>query len=364
MQSPSRRIAGAELCPIPARSWDDVLTGFDDASIYQTVAYAGMRRRGRIEHWALKDRGEIRAAAQIVTLRVPWLRLGVAYGQWTPLWRRRGQPADVLCFGEMAARLAHEYVTRRGFALRLEPREAATSEGAEIRVLLEGLGFRRLPGDAYRTFTIDLSASLDEIRAGFSRAARRQLRIALRSDLSIETGDGPELVDALRKIHREMRSLKRFAQFVNPDSLPALQRTLASAARLQVMVAREHGREVAAIVCSPLGSSGLFYLGASNQRGRATRASYQLHWRMIEWLKQRGCTGYDLGGADPHLSPGTYRFKRSLAGPCAESRFLGVHQLDGGRTTRSLLLGAQALRGALRRLRIARARLASERRER
>src|SRR5690349_19413270 len=76
-------------------AWEEVLTGFDDATIYQSWAYGAVRwGAARVSHLVLRRDGEVVAAAQLRIARVPVLPLGVAYLRWGPLCRRRGLPLE------------------------------------------------------------------------------------------------------------------------------------------------------------------------------------------------------------------------------------------------------------------------------
>jgi lipid II:glycine glycyltransferase (peptidoglycan interpeptide bridge formation enzyme) len=44
------------------------------------------------------------------------------------------------------------------------------------------------------------------------------------------------------------------------------------------------------------------------------KGSYLLQWRMMQWLRQRGCRWYDLGGINPQRNPGVYHFKSGFGG--------------------------------------------------
>jgi lipid II:glycine glycyltransferase (peptidoglycan interpeptide bridge formation enzyme) len=49
---------------------------------------------------------------------------------------------------------------------------------------------------------------------------------------------------------------------------------------------------------------------------------------MIEWLKERGCHWYDLGGIDPENNPGVYHFKCGIAGKTGKDEtFIGEFDL-------------------------------------
>jgi len=67
-------------------------------------------------------------------------------------------------------------------------------------------------------------------------------------------------------------------------------------------------------ICSALGDTGIYLFGATSNRGIKCYASYLTHWRMLEWVKGRGCRRYDLNGINPEKNPGGYQFKSQLVG--------------------------------------------------
>ena len=65
--------------------WHDVLDRFSDANIYQAWSYEAMRRDERgMSHLLLRRNGEAVAAAQVKIVKVPFLKVGVAYVLWFP----------------------------------------------------------------------------------------------------------------------------------------------------------------------------------------------------------------------------------------------------------------------------------------
>src|SRR5471030_244654 len=102
--------------------WHDVLDRFIDANIYQTWSYEAMRRGERgTSHLLLRKDGETVAAAQVKIVKLPFLKVGVAYVRWGPMWRLRGREADPQVLSAALDAIRREYAVRRGLTLRMLP---------------------------------------------------------------------------------------------------------------------------------------------------------------------------------------------------------------------------------------------------
>jgi lipid II:glycine glycyltransferase (peptidoglycan interpeptide bridge formation enzyme) len=83
---------------------------------------------------------------------------------------------------------------------------------------------------------------------------------------------------------------------------------------MRVFLCKKENQPIAALVGSHLGNRGIYLLGATGDQGMKLKGAYLLQWRMIEWLKERGASNYDLGGYSPAKNPGTAQFKAGLSG--------------------------------------------------
>lgn len=83
---------------------------------------------------------------------------------------------------------------------------------------------------------------------------------------------------------------------------------------MRILVGLYGGKPCAGVIASSLGNTVLYLAGATANTGLESRASYALHWRVVETAKREGLEVCDLNGINPTRNPGTYRFKRDLAG--------------------------------------------------
>src|SRR5271170_8245022 len=94
--------------------WSTMLALFDDANIYQTSAYGGVRwGEKNLSRLVLKRDDEVLGIAQLRIIRPTPLKFGMAYLRWGPLCDRRGKPLNPEIFKIMAGALVDEYVSKR-----------------------------------------------------------------------------------------------------------------------------------------------------------------------------------------------------------------------------------------------------------
>ena len=111
-----------------------------------------------------------------------------------------------------------------------------------------------------------------------------------------------------------MRRRKTFETSVDVEEFGRIQQSLPERHRLRVMIAYEGEVAIAGLVVSAMGDTGIYLLGATGDAGLNAKGAYLLQWSLIAWLKENGCTRYDLGGIDPASNPGVYHFKKGLSG--------------------------------------------------
>ncbi len=165
-----------------------------------------------------------------------------------------------------------------------------------------------------RTFVLDLTPPLDELRKGLDQKWRNQLNRAEKNGLTITEGHEMDLFSQFVDLYTEMWQRKKFKEGVDINEFARIQRALPASKRMKVLICSSENKPVAGCVCSSVGLSGNYLLGATSDEGLRTKGSYLLQWRIIMWLKQLGCLYYDLGEIDPDRNPGVYHFKRGLSG--------------------------------------------------
>jgi hypothetical protein len=334
---------------IDASEWHARIGDFDDANIYHTWAYGAVHwSRGQLSHLTLERDGRIIAMAQVRVLRFPLIRKGIAYVRWGPLWRLRGQPFDVEVLKQMTMAMKAEYVQRRGLLLRmLPPVFEADPFASSLATIWSELGFKKNhKARVYRTVRLDLACSLQDLRKGLDAKWRNKLNGAERNGLTTSQGTANECYERFMSVYQEMMARKNFETTVDVAEFRRMQQELPGELKMQVFLCEKEGRVLNALVVSALGDTAIYLLGATSNEGLKLKGAYFLQWRAIQWLKERGCRWYDLGGIDPVRNPGVYEFKSGFGGQ--ESDHSGTYDLSAGR------LSALSVRAGERLQRVAR----------
>lgn len=307
----------SEIDGVVESEWAGFVDRFQDANIYQTWSYGAIRwGEKHLSHLVLRRNDEVVAIAQLRIIRFSVFRSGVAYLRWGPLCHLRGREFEPEIFHRVAVALHEEYVRKRGLFLRVLPNAFVGSQRAELfqTTFSQRAAAPWETGGTERTFLLDLTPSLEELRKNLDQKWRNQLNRAEKNGLSIQEGTEAEDFQAFAGIYRSMRSRKKFDTTVDVDEFACIQKRLPGTQRMKIMNCMQQGTPVAGIVCSAMGDSAIYLLGATGENGLNAKGTYLLQWTMIKWLKENGFHYYDLGGIDPEGNPGVYHFKRGLSG--------------------------------------------------
>ena len=314
-----------EVSRLDRNRWMDVLGMFDDASIYQTWSYGAIRwSEDNLSHLILRKNGEVVAAGQCTIKTLPGIKVGIGFIPWGPVWRLRGMANDSEVFQQMLRALKEEYVERRQLFLQIVP-NIIHGESGELFQMLEKEGFELdKSAPVYRTYMMDLSFSMEELRTGLKRQWRQNLQSAETKELKIVEGASNELYLTFLDLYKQMLARKDFEPGVDVEEYGKIQAELPDQYKMHIMVCEFREKPVAGLVASYLGNMGIALHAATSEEALNLRAAYLLQWRMIEWLKNSGAKWYDLGGINPEKNPGGFQYKSGLCGKCGNDvRHLG-----------------------------------------
>jgi hypothetical protein len=294
---------------------------FDDANLYQTWSYGGVRwGEQNLSHLVLKRAGQVLGLAQVRIVRPTRFKFGMAYLRWGPLYDRHGWPSDPEVAVTMARSLEEEYVGKRKLFLRILPNAfAGTQRAAALQAAFSRFTSEPLVADnTYRTFLVDLSPSIEELRKKLDKKWRNQLTSSEKNNLKVVWATSREGCSdaylAFCVIYNQMRKRKTFETSVDVEEFGRIQRDLPERHRMKVLICENKGGPVAGLVASAVGDSAIYLLGATSDEGLKSKGAYLLQWTLIKWLKEHGVKWYDLGGIDPEGNPGVYHFKRGFSG--------------------------------------------------
>jgi hypothetical protein len=332
--------------------WHGIMSQFKDANLYQTLPYDAVRfGSAGVEHIIIKRRNVVVAAAQVRIYRLPRLKIGVAYGMWAPLWRPENAPEDRETFRQTIRAMRKEFSFNRSLVLRLYPLAyRIQDEGLEAIFKEEGY---HLHDDEKikRTLIIDLKPSLKELRAGLDQKWRNCLNRSEKNGLELISGEEEELFNEITKIYLEMVSRKRLGEVSDISHLKMVQRDLPPELKLKIILCRLNGEVCAGGIFSAIGNTGVYLIGATSDLGLKTKASYIVQWSFLIYLKEHGFRYYDLNGINPVSNPGTYHFKRGLAGKAGfEVELLGKFQVADSLVSSSFVKVGEWLLSIYRRM--------------
>ena len=297
--------------------WSRMLDLFNDANIYQTWSYGAVRWGAKnLSHLVLKRSGEVVGMAQLRIIRPARFNFGIAYLRWGPLCHPRGKDLDVEAAVNMARALHGEYVGKRRLLLQILPNAL---DGSPRGVLFQSAfsGFKQEPrtsANLYRTFILDLTPPLDQLRKNLDAKWRNKLTQSEKKGLKVIAGNGIDEYRTFCRMYNQMWKRKAFETTVDVDEFGRIQEALPDKHRMHVLICEQDGIPVAAVVASAMGDSAIYLLGATSDSGLNAKGAYLLQWTMIQWLKENGFRWYDLGGIDPEGNPGVYSFKRGFSG--------------------------------------------------
>jgi CelD/BcsL family acetyltransferase involved in cellulose biosynthesis len=332
--------------------WAAMARDFDDANLYQTWAYGeSFWGAGQLSHIVVRQRGLVTGMAQLRVIRVPIIGGGMAHLRWGPLCQRRGSSLDHGSLRLMLEALRREYVERRGMHLQIFPFGVRGTE-REIAFKDALNGFKSSSfghGESYRTVLVSLTPDLSTIRRSLDQKWRNQLNRAERNELTVRECPDDSGFPEFAKLYQQMVTRKGLSVVAKTGEFQRVQRQLDADSKMPVLLCEHAGRPVAGLVTSAIGTTGVYLLGATNEEGMRLKAAYLLQWRMMEILKERGMTHYDLGGINPQTNPGVYHFKKGFGG--ADVEYLPPCVASAGLRSRLVETSVRRLRGALVRLR-------------
>jgi lipid II:glycine glycyltransferase (peptidoglycan interpeptide bridge formation enzyme) len=329
--------------------WSQMLDLFSDANIYQTWPYGAVRWGTKnLSHLVLKRGGEVLGMAQLRIVRPTRFNFGMAYLRWGPLCHRHGRDLDaevVLC---MAQALHEEYAGKRGLLLQVLPNAFVGSPRATL-IQSAFSKFVQEPGTsgtAYRTFILDLTRPVEELRRNLDKKWRNQLTRSEKNGLTVVAGNGTDEYRRFCRMYKQMQERKAFESTVNIEQFGRIQEDLPETQRLQIMICEQEGVPVAGMVSSKMGDSAIYLLGATSDKGLNSKGAYLLQWALIQRLKENGCKWYDLGGIDPERNPGVYHFKSGLSGTDVSqlTPFVACNSVVSSAIVRTSLAAQRAVR--------------------
>jgi len=300
---------------IDRHHWSRFLGLFSDASIYQSWAYGAVRwKRQRLSHVIVSRDGEILAAAQLAVVELPVFKQPIAYISRGPMFIRTGAERNLTNLRLILDAIKNEYLRKRNLPVRLVYKSVEDMD-QPTQAVLRDAGFNPIISvRPYSTLLLDLSPSIEQLRANLHKKWREKLNRVQRQNVNVVQGTNMGLYQQFCKLYYQMYVRKKFVSHVDIDQYAEIQKHLPAVFKMKIMICYFSGKPVAALVWSDIGRTGLPIFSATADAGLKMYGSYLLRWKMVEQLKEKGCRFLDQGGVDPVNNSGGYRFKEGMGG--------------------------------------------------
>ena len=168
-----------------------------------------------------------------------------------------------------------------------------------------------------KTIIFDITKPEDELLAQMHEKTRYNIRLSARKGVKIQnlkTQNSDIFWHLLQKTSERDRFSTHTREYY--ERLLALPMA-------QLFAAEYRGEIIAANIVMFHEGRATYLHGASDYQYRNLMAPYLLHWEIIRYAKEHGCTEYDLWGIDEKKWPGVTRFKRGFGG--REIEYIGSY---------------------------------------
>jgi chondroitin 4-sulfotransferase 11 len=166
-----------------------------------------------------------------------------------------------------------------------------------------------------QTFWIDLAQGRDAVWQRLDKQWRYGVGKARRFGVTVVRTRSEADLRAFFALCVDVSRLKDFRL---PGSLLLMRSLLApdrqGAVEAQIFLARHQDRLGAGAFVLRCGRSVHYMWGGMDRNFTRERVGEAVHWSVIEWALENGCTVYDLEGFDVSQNPGTFAFKKKMGG--------------------------------------------------
>ncbi len=273
--------------------WDEFVGRMEDGHHAQTSRWGLVQshRGWDVDRLLLTGEGEQLAGAQILSRSVA--RFGrVAYLDRGPLITA-GRPDLTDSVIDALRRFSRE---RRIDLMIVQPPDHAHLLGAAMRN--SGFGPSHIKMSLPATTVLDLRQEPDALLAGMKSKTRYNIRLGLRSGITVRRGDRSDVA----VFHRMLEQTASRQGFVpnRLDYLLDLYETLGS--WCEVFVAEYEGQAVAGLLAMTFGDTVVYKRGAWSGEEGNRRPNEVMHWEAIKWANAHGFKRYDFDGIEPDIA--------------------------------------------------------------
>lgn len=272
----------------------------------------------------LDDRGRFTACSLLLKRPLPlgqsilYAPRGPVLSEWNP---------------DLAERFLREVrdlaAQERAFLVQFDPEIPETDADAAQLFLRCGLCHNPENIQPRGTILLNLRPESDALLASFHHKTRYNIRLAEKKGVKVHEENTEQGVKTFYRLFQKTAERDHF-MILRESYFSHLWKTLAPEGMLTILVASYEDRPLAAIVNTIFGGRMIYMYGASSGEHRNLMPNHLLHWRAIEWARQRGVHTYDLWGVPAHPREGqplwgVYRFKKGFCE--TETRWIGTYQM-------------------------------------
>lgn len=205
----------------------------------------------------------------------------------------RGPVCDDLDLAETGLRRLMEAGSRKGFAfIDIAPEWTGDFAESAGGMLARG-GWQPLSAPR-SSLRLDLSPDLDQLLGSFRKVTRYEIRRSQRQELEVKMAHDERDRDHWLRLHRDMAKKKVFTTDDSGDMRHVLRWLEAETNRGGLLLAhKKDGGLLGGIVIARSGARCWHVWGATSKEGKFS-VGHLLHWRAIQWAKERGCSEYDF----------------------------------------------------------------------
>lgn len=168
-------------------------------------------------------------------------------------------------------------------------------------------GYKIIP---FGTYLLDLKKPTDEIWKNLHKNKRRDIRVALRNNITVRRSDN---IDNYLNLHKFICKKLSYPQEIVFEQIKNIWHFLKNEGLCEIFLASNGGKLEAGAFILVYGDTAFYLYGASAPKIKSC-AAHLLLWESIKWLQKNGIKYFDFGGTRADSPSGVDEFKKRYGG--------------------------------------------------